>query len=188
MSAAPTNSSAASSCGSSCTAACAAAAAGATVTAAEADADFALSAASNVKPVSNVTATKFLNALIMLCGADAWVGIPAARLIEAAWAAVLLNAAKIASALMSKTAGSYTCPLSKTWATFNLYENGLIPSFCKRAASLVPTFSPADIICLSALISIWVLTILVGICKFWKNPVCFGLSSVGPALVYILLS
>ena len=66
-----------------------------------------------------------------------------------------------------------TCPLSKTWGTFNLYKNWLIPSFCKRAASLVPIFSPAAIICLSALISIWVFTILVGICKFWKNLINF---------------
>mmetsp|Transcript_1988 Transcript_1988/g.6353 ORF Transcript_1988/g.6353 Transcript_1988/m.6353 type:complete len:209 (+) Transcript_1988:207-833(+) len=84
------------------------------------------------------------------------------------------------SSVMSSTAGSKTLPLSYTASTTRPYVNGLIDSFCSRAASELPTFSPLVTRCTGLMISICPRLILVAIWSAWNHDVWPGSQPVGP--------
>lgn len=116
-------------------------------------------------------ARTFLKELINMCGAAARAGYEMANDNEVTMETPAANFTTRSSSVRSSTSGLKTEPLSYTDRTTSPYENGLIPSFARRAASEEPTLSPFLISSTGVIISTVPLLILVGMFSTWNVKV-----------------
>nr|GMD28123.1 cell division control protein 6 homolog B-like [Ipomoea batatas] len=108
---------------------------------------------------------RFLYPLMNMWGTAARVGYARAMEREMTLVKPAANFSTRSSSVSSRILGSNTDPSSYTFSTINPYENGLMPSFERRADSDDPTFSPFLIISTGVTISTVPLLIFVGMFK-----------------------